>query len=498
MRKKIIPLLCLTLLITVLCACSKRVENLDEFESLLISASSETQDTEPFASTVYVIIPKDCSAELAVRAEALVLGIYEKTGINTYLKYDSESIADGEDVFSVLLGNTSHALSRDVLRTVKTDDYVCKYDRGSIVIGGGSDRATLAALDRFEGDILSTATSASLMHASAHFEYFHEYGVDTVKLNGFYLYDYAIKSDASEEIKALGDALKEYIVQKSGYALGKQAPTDKSISILLDKNATEGIAIIECEEQNISIRANSVYGLSAAVARFASLLIPQNAEDECQLTVSDDIHVEYNIEDLDVLVGVAEAGAQKSVDFHVAISEDLYKGQYDAVVFFKIGESVFQYLSYDINGNYNVAALLECDNGASSVICTQVGHSIDSAIGDGRIYSDFKANNGIQWRLLFVDNYDDSVGELLDLQNTLLFVRDNGEVPLKYESFAEFPFSFEGGEYAYRLIFEQKSIDCALSDEEKETIDGSSKTFWRLNFNKRYHESFRVLQDSLN
>ena len=81
--KRIITVICVALLLATFFSCSKRVENLDEFEKLVISASSETQPTEPFASAVYVIISKDYSAELALRAEALVTGIYEKTGVKT-------------------------------------------------------------------------------------------------------------------------------------------------------------------------------------------------------------------------------------------------------------------------------------------------------------------------------------------------------------------------------------------------------------------------------
>ena len=311
MSKRMIVLICFGLLTAAMFSCSKRVENLDEFEKLVISAESESQDLEPFASEVYVIIPKGCSAELAVRAEKLVLGIKERTDIGTYLKYDDEAIVSGNNVLEIFLGNTSRDISTDAFRTMKANDYLCMYDRGALLIGGKTDSATLAALDRFEKDILSTATKASLMHESAHFEHFDEYEIDTITINGFYIYDYAINADT--ETAAYGDVLSRYILQKSGYILEANLSVGKNIDIALDENALVGLATIETKGQNILIRANDTYGLSAAVAKFASLLISEESDGVYALDLKEKIFVEYEGEKTEFLISAVEYGVQNSV-----------------------------------------------------------------------------------------------------------------------------------------------------------------------------------------
>lgn len=498
MKKKIILLLSIVLLIVSLCACSKRVENLDEFESLLISASSETQDTEPFASTVYVIIPKDCSAELAVRAEKFVLGIYEKTGIRTYLKYDSESLSSGEDALCILLGNTSNTVSHDALRTRKADDYLCMYDRGSIVIGGKSDDATLAALDRFEEEILSTATSASLMHKAAHFEYFHEYDVDTVSLNGFYLYDYAIKADPDGDQSVLSEVLSKYITQKSGYVLDTKFSTAKTINIILDKDAINGIATIEPEEQNVSIRANSVYGLSAAVAKFAYMLIPENTESEHKLDINDKIFVEYENEDFDLLLGVAEEASQSSFDFHVALGEDIRGINSDIAVFLKISDGLVEYIENDLCENYGIVSIAKGERQDTSVVCARDDVLTDAEFGDDRVYTDFTVNNRASWTLIALDAYDDVTIKAYDRSNAVFLIRETEALPLEYANSSELSFSFSGEKHTYKLVFSENLLDVVLKDGEKESIDGSSKTFWNINVSQKYHADLRKLQYAFN
>ncbi len=492
MAKRGIVLICLVLLLSTFCSCSKRVENLDKFEKLVISAASETQASEPFASAVYVIIPKGCSAELAVRAELFVVGIKEKTGIKTYLKYDNESIPNDDGALQVLLGNTTNDISKDALRIRKADDYLYMYDRGALVIAGITDKATIEALDHFEDYILSTSSSASLMHEAAHFEYFAEYDLSTVKLNGFYLYDYAVK--ANGEVGVLGDALEDIILQRSGYFLDAKNPSGKNINIALDKDAPNGMATIETEGQNIYIRAKTFYGLSAAVANFAQLLVPVEAELDHCLDINEKIFIPYAKESVELLLGVVEEDAQASLDFRAALGEDLYGISADLLLFLNMSDTAIDYLKYDLRGDYEVISTMSRDAESSLVACGKPNVSFDAE----KMCADIAVEAGRLWKLVILDSYDAEAINASNADDTIFLIREDDSLPHEYADFASMSFSFGGVEYIYRIVFSEKLLKISINDFTRENIGGSTKIFWNIVIDQKYHESFRNLQNSLN
>lgn len=103
------------ILITVICfilfaavSCSNSEDSLDDYKQVLESASKEdeTQQPDPFAEKLYVIIPRKCSGELSVKALDLAKAIESKTGVTSAVKYDNERIDIGSKDVGVLLGAT--------------------------------------------------------------------------------------------------------------------------------------------------------------------------------------------------------------------------------------------------------------------------------------------------------------------------------------------------------------------------------------------------------
>ena len=496
MAKRVITLICLILLLAALCACSKRVENLDQFEQLVIPAASKENISESFASGVYVIIPHDCSAELVARAEELVLGINEKTGLNTYLKYDNESTFSSSGVLEILLGNTSRIVSQDLLRTRKADDYLCTYDRGALVIGGRTDEATIAALERFEKDILPSATNASLMHEAAHFEYLAEYDLDTVTLNGFYLYDYTVNADI--ELKTVADVLTKYILQKSGYLLEGNTSADKSINIAIDEDATHGIATIETKSKDIYIRADSAYGISKAIVKFADLLLSENEDGKCAFELNEKIFVEYESEKAELLIGAVEKGTRDSVEFQSALASDLCGVSSDAVIFLKVSDIFVDYFKYDLDERYDVILSSERGEGDRAVVCGKENVSCDTELDDGRIYVDISERDEVVWSVVLLESYDPDTVEAVEPYNTLLLIREDDALPPKYTNLQSLSFSFGGEAHVYRILTSQDILELTVTEGECVEIDGSAKIFWKVSVASKYHASFKDLQNSLN
>ena len=169
MKPRVFVLICLCIaLLLSLSSCSKKATtDLSEFERLTVDGDAEQ---EPFAQTVYLIVPDGASGELVNRAERFAAAITSQTGVPAIVKYDSQPIILGEDSLRILIGNTSDVISSDLLKGLRTDDYICKYERGAVVIGGKSDFASILAIEKFEKDILPTASYAFFMSEDAHFE----------------------------------------------------------------------------------------------------------------------------------------------------------------------------------------------------------------------------------------------------------------------------------------------------------------------------------------
>ena len=262
---------------TLIClaSCSSGKSNIEDvFSQLVINesdAESETEDAA-FAEHIYVIISKECSGELSLKARELATLIGEKTGILTSLKYDNELIVAPKNSCEILIGNTNRLVSDNAMDILKKDEYLCHWDDGALVICGRSDASTIVAIDRFIEEILPGATKYSLMHDAAHFEFMVKYDVERVTLNGYDLYDYVItypdKNEFSEKDVAV--MLRDIINSKCGYFLEviSDAEIDMNDSRIISLSLGDEENALMTEERKISLVGVDLYSLSLVATKF--------------------------------------------------------------------------------------------------------------------------------------------------------------------------------------------------------------------------------------
>lgn len=157
----------------------ERVEEIESIfehivqESQLQSESESLTDTEletSFAEHLYVVIPKLCSPELSTKAREFADLLAEQTGLLTTLKYDNEHSHSPEGACEILLGNTDRLASKNAKIELKQNEYVCRWDDGALILCGGSDGATLLAIERFIEEGLPYANQYCLMSDELAFE----------------------------------------------------------------------------------------------------------------------------------------------------------------------------------------------------------------------------------------------------------------------------------------------------------------------------------------
>ncbi len=348
----VLILLVATVAILFLASCSSENDNgLSEYNQLLesVSQSDDKEEPEPFAEKVYIIIPRSCSGELSLKAHELADAIKEKTGVYALVKYDNEDISVNDDELTVLLGNTERLESREAIKPLRYEDYVCRWDKGSIILGGRHDEATIKAVDRFMDEILHGASNACLMSEGAYFENIVQRDISSVTLNGYDLYDYTLvysKENFFGE-KEMAELLRAYAVSKSGYMLDiipdtrVDSNTGKIISVS-GLSDTDGAAIRN-QEKNIIVSGAGQYELSASVARFAEKLFEDVIDGKANAIVSD-INIPCEGKSLKICYAVSKSANNYDTEFIDRWSALVQNGKYDIIIFDRIDSWLLEHV----------------------------------------------------------------------------------------------------------------------------------------------------------
>ncbi len=480
-----------------LSACSKnKVQNLDDFEQLLIQSDTQ-EEKEPFAELIYIIIPDTCSGEISMRAEKLARELNEKTSIRTVVRYDSQPVMSGDEILEILIGNTSRIISQESLKTLRDTDYVCRYEQGSILIGGKSERATMMALDIFERDILPGVSYAAIMSSYAHFESFGEYSVDSLSLNGFFIYDYTIVYKGGEFEKEFATLLRDYISIKSGYTL-KLCPYDalndfaaKTILICSDDTLTDGMSMLICNDNNVEIRGADEYTLSAAVARFAQILLPEGVGGEYDASLDERTIVECNQEHLELAISFAEYKDKPDPDFLVDLTNNVRSFRGDLLCFFE--------LSGDLNDDIE----FNCVDGMEFYISERESLPLvhkdsvdpeDVCFQNGLLRMNICLDGGETWNLYMLE--DNSFAKIENEIGDKSIVISKEKIDSdKLTLVKEISYGFEE-ELKVCFVY----VSCSLASETRiysQIKESSYMTFCAVELEPKYHEDFQTLKNAV-
>ncbi len=240
MKKLLVILLVLALLVS----CSNNPAT---------TSSTETVSTEMVelsnVNEYTIIMPSDRSDAVKDMAMLLRETLGEIVGGTMPFSTDKKDAAD--DVKEILIGNTSRAQSAV---EVKYNDYIVKNDGNKIVIKGGSDNATVEAVEWF---IKTCIVDNKVSVPSTPYEVKRDYSYETIKVNSVFLKDYAVEDEnlAGEIAKLTG-----HIPEKDG-----------ENKVIFSKDETLGAFDLSVQTvgANIEIKlkdTESVYGVSGALA----------------------------------------------------------------------------------------------------------------------------------------------------------------------------------------------------------------------------------------
>jgi len=309
----------------------------------------------------YVTVASDCSADTWELAETLAFAIQEKTGVETRRLHIHEDAFREEGSIFIYLGMIPEFTEgRVFMKDLRRYDYLCRWVGGRLLLGGRTDEATRAAVERFCKEILPLASDASLMGKDGGFLYrSDQYGVGSVSLNGFALSEYRLvyPTDASDAMRLLAYALRDKITERSGYvleAISAEERKDAEKGIFLGTEApaqTGECAYLIPTEQGILLTAWDFFGISVAAERLCAQLFADLSQSECSWELSQAQTFVYEHRSHELLSFAAEGltpfGSPNAVR---QITDPILSHLPSAAFCGSVAEDQAQYLSQNLSG----------------------------------------------------------------------------------------------------------------------------------------------------
>ena len=506
--KRLICLIIACLLLTVLlvaCADTDNGDGLDKFEQIIQSMNNSTStDTEekPFADNVYIIISQNASGAISLKAGEISDKIYEKTGVGAVVKYDNEEMLSHSNTLEIFIGDTNSVISQEALKSLRVNDYICKWDRGRIVIGGRNDASTLEAMEQFIQKVLHSACKTSLMNENVRIEHKVAYDISNITLNGYDLYDFTFVYSTDAEKEKL-EVLRDHISNKSGYFLdvvslqSVDGTSGKLVTLVIDPNVAG--AVMDCTDGNVTLLGRDEYAACAVVAEFSKrLLSVQNGE--VLLNIDSRIDLPYSSEKLKIGSLITKNIGEPDIVYLTELLTEIRGGGYDVITLCDLSVDIVYYIRGNLEEGYSYTEA-EYAAGEKMVVISKdlMCKNLDMKILDRFVLISFDVDGETAPRYLIRS----FAGEDLDVSaianaysNAVLIADDELAVSAdKYIGIAKIDVQF-GGEQISQSIYADSF--CKISDVEKaeSVTDGYVNLFLSFYSSLKSCEKFEALKDS--
>ena len=228
-------LLALLTVVTLLCACKPEEYTSDQDQP--VEPTVTTLNLIVNGKTSYVIV-RDYNASAAVIAavDGMASSIEKNIGATVTVKEcfsDREESSDVKAEKEILVGMTNREESAEALKDLRSNDFTICAKGSKLIIGGGGDEGTLAAITRFVQDFVIdqgnpyavkagklqnlSFSSDKAISQSGNYSYTSAHILGASLDNFGIVYPKSAKN--SEECKTLANELSSYISTQCGYEL---------------------------------------------------------------------------------------------------------------------------------------------------------------------------------------------------------------------------------------------------------------------------------------
>lgn len=312
LKKSLSLMLCLVILlscVSLFSSCNKNEQD-EEGEEKVITVGDLKQYS--------VIRSKNVSEGLNEKISEFYFSLRNKFSYAFYLKDDDmENDADAPEI---VIGNCERDECDEFYADMRSEDYGYTVVGNKLIIGGGSDSATIKAMETFTENIIDTCDkdSDSVFFDSNSDSFFSKanYNIEAVKLNGTDIKEYSVVYEVGGiyDEKSAAQALSDGISEKCGFSLevvkDSSAIDGKRICMgvtVANKSYTDGIDLGESNYfigqngDSIIILASSAYGYVCAAKAFVEKTDAQNGSNAIDIIVEDGILAAYQSAELSAM-----------------------------------------------------------------------------------------------------------------------------------------------------------------------------------------------------
>lgn len=405
---------------------NSKTESESESESET-ETETETESQEKIGEHLYVVIPELSSAELSSKAQKLVDEVADKTGLLTTLKYDNVHTSSPTGTCEILLGNTNRLESQNAIVLLKENDYICRWDTSKLVICGGSDGATVEAVQRFITEIVPTSTQYSLMGKNSGFEQIDGIVEDTASnedeatvldstINGYCINEFSIVYDSNNRFgeKMMAEILRDVIKSRSGYLLdviSSEKITDKTVKMItlsVDERVTSGIENIN---GNIELKGANGYTLSIVVSEFIEDIDESTDNGVITLTIDKKINASKTFSDIRLMTYfVKKLGDAQSL---LELLDVLALDKNDVYVIANIDEKLYENVSRNLPKGYTIYKAPSFSKGIAVVYKVGYLKNISAKSKEHSLDLEFELSDGEKLRYSYFVNVDSELASTL-------------------------------------------------------------------------------------
>ncbi len=295
--KHLVRILCFILVTATLLSC--------------VSCKKDTQDEPAYVLSesnvsAYTIVRSEDASDTVISATSKLYSAMSQKFSGIKLKTDMviEGNADfTESEYEILVGSTNRDESVLVQEQLKKNDYTICLEGKKLIIAGGTDEATVTAIDIFINDFVNAEHKDVFFDSDSTVSFKDSYAAEDLKLNDKHISEYSIiypKANANREL-SLARELQEKIADVTGEVLpiySDVAHTKDGAEILVGKTNRSSISAysqtLTEEEYSMGTSEDSVYmfgsGYMFAIGLLMDMIDAQKQEGATHsISVSDSI-----------------------------------------------------------------------------------------------------------------------------------------------------------------------------------------------------------------
>lgn len=336
------------------------------------------------AAEYRIVMPSACGETVSESARKLSSVISARTGSSCITEFDNELSDSADNCFTVFLGNTSSSFTKKEFYGLKRDDYICKTYETKLILGGKSENATAAAVEKYIGEILPMCEPTVIICDGGDFEYRRDYEIDEVVLCGFDIDKYAFSFGDSAAVCDIALKLREAIADKCGYYpdtfVGQRVAERREISFSVNEKLTS-VARIEFDGEDIIISSDSIYGLSYASERFYSLILDGVTDGKSTVDIAYEMNYTYFDARISLLNVISDIPADTGgVDTAVKLARYITDTDSGVVTFGTLNRDIWNVVKANVPNKYRAEEAAAENGDILPVLIDTSRYSVSSVV----------------------------------------------------------------------------------------------------------------------